>query len=76
MKFSSIYYWLTSLTIIVYNSFFYMFTYPIIGLIGYHLKTDLTKQVSYTIFMCLCVDMILLPILIGANSIEYGSNLF
>ena len=31
-------------------------------------------MVSYTIFMCLCIDMIVLPLLIGMNFIEYGSS--
>jgi hypothetical protein len=73
-KFSNSYYWVTSITIIIYNALFYMFTEPIIGMIGYHLKTDQTVITSFTIFVCLTVDMVLLPFFIGMNFVEYGSS--
>lgn len=38
-KLTSLYYILMSIMIIIYNSLFYTFTYPVIKLIGYHTKT-------------------------------------
>ena len=71
-KFSSSYYWLTSILIIVYNALFYIFTWPVVCYIGYIHKTDLNKVVCLTIVVCLIVDMIFLPIMIGMNLVEYG----
>ena len=53
-----------------------MLVYPIISRIGYHTKTEENKLALYTIFFCLCIDMIILPILIGANISEIGDFKF
>ena len=42
-----------------------------VSYIGYHLRTDEHRTTSVTVFLCLCVDMILLPTLIGLNLVEY-----
>lgn len=72
-KYSSYYFILTSILIIIYNSFFYTFTYPVISMIGYHTRTEENSVVSQMIIVCLVIDMILLPFMIGMNLIEYGS---
>ena len=46
-------------------------TKPIIGYIGFHLETTETSWSSFTIFFCLVADMIILPLVIGMNLIEF-----
>lgn len=75
-KLTSLYYILMSIMIIIYNSLFYTFTYPVIALIGYHTKTQENKLVCQSIIICLTVDMILLPFLIGMNLVEYKASSF
>lgn len=53
-----------------------MIVYPIISRIGYHTKTEENRLAQYTIFFCLCIDMIILPILIGANVSEIEDSKF
>ena len=48
-----------------------MLVAPIISLIGYHVHTNETRVISFTIFCCLCVDMIILPLFIGMNIVEH-----
>ena len=40
-------------------------------LIGYNVSSQLNNTVAYIIIVCLVVDMIFLPVLIGANFSEY-----
>ena len=47
-------------------------TYPAISKIGMHKITNETVLVTLTIFICLCVDMIFLPLLISMNFMEYS----
>ena len=62
--------------IIIYNGFFYTLAHPMVRKIGYHLKTDEVMLTSFSIFCCLCVDMIALPIFIKMNPIEYYDSKF
>lgn len=55
----------------IYNNFFYVLTKPVIGYIGFHLETTETSWSSFTIFFCLVADMIVLPLIIGMNLIEF-----
>ena len=70
-KYTDYYYWITSVTIIVYNYCFYLTTLPIISCVGFHLRTYQYRLVTMIIFGCTIIDTILLPILTGANFIEY-----
>jgi len=38
-KFSDSFYWVTSVSIIIYNYLFYIFTMPLLKLAGFHVKT-------------------------------------
>ena len=73
-KFSGSYYFITSLVILIYNNFFYIMTKPIIFYIGFHKETTVNSWSSFTIFFCLFVDMIVLPLIIGMNLIEFYDN--
>lgn len=64
-------YWFISIMIIVFNSLFYVFTPPFIQGIGMNLKTDETRMIVNAITVCLVVDMIVLPMVIGMNLQEY-----
>jgi len=46
-------------------------TYPVLSLVGFHVKTYEYKLVSFIIFICLFIDTIILPLFNGANLIEY-----
>ena len=73
-KFSQSYYWLTSLSIIIFNALFYMIVEPMVQLIGLHKKTDVIRLAAYTTVSCLVVDMVLLPVMIGMNLVEVSDN--
>ena len=62
---------LATLMIFVFNAFFYMIIEPLIDKIGYHHKTDQNALVMFTVFVCLCADMIALPVIIGFNFEEH-----
>ena len=66
-----IYYIFATLMIFVFNAFFYMIIEPLIDKIGYHHKTDQNALVMFTVFVCLCADMIALPVIIGFNFEEH-----
>lgn len=70
-KFSQSYYVITSLVIIIYNGFFYMMTKPFIQYIGFHKVTKENSWATLLIFLCLFTDMIVLPLIIGMNLIEF-----
>lgn len=63
-----------TIVILIQNSFFYAIIEPLVAQIGYPLRTDENRLVSFAVFMCLCVDMIILPILIGMNLLEHTDN--
>ena len=67
---------ITSISIIIINGLFYTVVFPIISRIGYHTKTEENRLAQYTIFVCLCIDMIILPILIGTNLSEIWNYKF
>jgi len=73
-KFSSSYYWLISFSIIIYNGLFYTLVVPMVKLVGFHKKSDENWLSCFMIFLCLVVDMILLPIFIGMNLVEVSDN--
>ena len=73
-KFRSSYYFLTSVFIILFNYFFYMIVQPVISFIGYHKKTDEIRLTCFTVVACLCVDMIILPIMLGFSLVEVADN--
>ena len=66
-KFNRISRILTSLLIVMFNALFYIMTYPAISTIGMHKISNETVLVTLTIFICLCLDMIFLPVLISMN---------
>jgi hypothetical protein len=70
-KFSRWYFWLTSITVIIYNFLFPLITRPVFSIVGFHLRTREAMLVSFTLFICLFIDTILLPFFIGANFVEY-----
>ena len=49
-------------------------TKPIVFYIGFHKETTVNSWSSFTIFFCLFVDMIVLPLIIGMNLIEFFDN--
>lgn len=69
-KFRSVYYWLMSFSIIIYNGFFYTLVVPLVKMIRFHKKTDENWLQCFILFTCLALDMILLPIFIGMNLVE------
>lgn len=71
MQFKDLIYWVLSISIIIFNSLFYVFTPPAVQSIGLSLKTDETRMICNGITYCLLVDMIVLPLLIGMNLSEY-----
>lgn len=73
-KYTDYYYWITSFIIILYNYCFYMTTLPIISCVGFHLRTYQYRLVTMIIFICLIIDTIALPLLTGANFIEYNDK--
>jgi len=75
-KFSSSYYWITSVTVIIYNFLFPLITKPVMSIAGFHWKTREEMMISFTLFVCLFIDTILLPFFIGANFVEYQSKDF
>ena len=70
-KFADSVYWIISISIIIFNSLFYVFTPPVVEIIRQNLKTDQTRTITIVITFCLLVDMIVLPMVIGMNLIEY-----
>lgn len=75
-KFSESYYIITSIVIIIYNALFYMLVEPIVRYIGYHIRTNEIRVISFTIFLCLVSDMFLLPLFLGMNWIDHSDNRF
>jgi hypothetical protein len=73
-KMSSSYYIMVTIVILVYNMLFYMLVQPIVQLIGFHVRTNEIRLTSFTVFVCLIVDMIFLPLVLGANFIEHSDN--
>ena len=67
---------ITSIVIIIYNGFFYSSASPMVSKIGYHLKTEEVSLISFSVFVCLCVDMIAIPIILGMNTTEYYDSKF
>lgn len=70
-QFQTAIYWCISIMIIIFNALFYVFTPPFIESIGMNLKTDETRMIVNAITVCLVVDMIVLPMVIGMNLQEY-----
>lgn len=64
-------YLILSISIIIFNTLFYVFTPPAVESIGLNLKTDETRMICNGITYCLLVDMIVLPVMIGTNLSEY-----
>lgn len=60
----------------MYNTFFYTIVEPIVSYIGYHVRTDENRMVAFSIFCCLCADMIILPVVIGMNMVEHIDTKF
>ena len=73
-KFSSSYYWVTSITIIIFNAIFYMIVHPMISLIGHATRTEEIKLTSFTVFCCLVADVVFLPVFIGMNMMEHNDS--
>lgn len=74
-KLSSNYYIIMSLIIFVFNLLLYEMTGPILSITGFRKKTEQQNLVSIIIMICLLIDTILIPVIIGANFVEYGDNL-
>lgn len=68
---STVIYWATSISIIIFNMFFYILTPYYVQSIGMNLKADETRLNINTITFCLVTDFILLPLVIGMNLSEY-----
>ena len=62
---------IVSVVILIYNNTFYIMTKPAIGYIGFPLETTETSWSSVIIFGCLYADMIIIPLIIGMNLIEF-----
>lgn len=70
-QFSEWYFWIVSILIIIYNYLFFTLTRPILSQVGFHLRTQEERLISMTVTICLIIDSIVLPLLIGASFIEY-----
>lgn len=68
------YYVMVTIFILVWNTLLYMIIEPLINLIGYHMKTETTITVMLTVFVCLCADMLALPVIIGFNFSEHFND--
>ena len=75
-KFNDFYYILTTIVIFIINGFFYSIIEPLVASIGYPLRTDENWLVAFAVFICLCIDMMFLPVLIGMNLMEHTDNTF
>lgn len=71
---NKVYYWITSGSIIFWNTLLQMIIMPMVSLIGLHLITDVTRLAALTLGICLLIDMAVLPILIGANFSEESDH--
>ena len=67
---------MTTVVIFIINGFFYSIIEPLVSNIGYPLKTDENRLVAFAVFICLCIDMIILPVLIGMNMMEHTDSTF
>lgn len=73
-KLTSYYYFFMCVFIILYNIFLYMFIAPILSFGGFH-QTGTFDNISTTVVaICYLVDCMLIPIMIGANFLEYDDN--
>ena len=73
-QFSEWYFWIVSILIIIYNYLFFTLTRPILSQVGFHLRTQEERLISMTVTICLIIDSIVLPLLIGASFIEYPDS--
>ena len=73
-KLSNTYSAIVSVFIVVYNYLFLMITKPVLSLVGFHLRTQYERLASITIFICMLIDSIFIPIMIGANFVEYANQ--
>jgi hypothetical protein len=73
-KFSQFYYVVITVVSLVDNSCFYAFIEPLVADIGYPLRTDENRLLALAVFMCLWVDMFILPLFIGMNLLEHAEN--
>lgn len=70
-KLTSYYYFLMCTFILLYNVVLYLLTQPILSYSGFKLSSTLENIVSIIIVICLLIDCIFIPIMVGANFIEY-----
>ena len=73
-KMSQNYYLVMSLVIFLFNLGLYEMTGPILSITGFRRKSLQQILVSIIIMICLLIDTILIPVMIGANFVEYGSH--
>lgn len=63
-----------SLIIFLFNLGLYELTAPILSITGFKRRSEQQNLVSIIIMICLLIDTILIPVMIGANFVEYGSR--
>lgn len=57
--------------ILIYNGLFYSYSHWAIQKIGFHYVTKENSWTTVIIFVCLFCDMIILPLFIGMNLVEF-----
>ena len=62
---------LATLAIIVYNLLFYLLAPIVVTFIKYKSQTSYQSTVARIVIICLIIDMIVLPVLTGANSQDW-----
>lgn len=70
-KFHASYGLIASLTVLLTNHIFYIIVEPMVRFIGYHARTKEVSVVSVCLFVCLTVDMIVLPVFLN---VKLGDN--
>jgi hypothetical protein len=70
-KLSSVYYWLASIAVLLVNLLFYLIVDPLVRQIGFQQKRTESLMSFITISILLYVDLVVMPIMLDMNLIEF-----
>lgn len=73
-KFNDGFYVLLSVSILILNTIFYWIVIPLVETIGYRHRTEENRVSCLLIIACYFMDMVLLPVIIGANFTEVSDH--
>ena len=72
--FSESFYWTTSIVIILMNMCFYAIIQPMIARVGFYTKTSEHRLTGLTVFVCLFLDMCVLPMFLAMSLVEHSDD--